>query len=81
MDVLIVFGFLAFIAWRERQHAAEVRAVAARRGGGTVPVRRPLPRLGRPEREKPKVISADDDAAFNEAHGVAPAEAEEGDES
>lgn len=77
--VLIVLGFLGFIAWRERQHAADLRAVASRRGGGSAPVPVASSRRRRGEPEKPKVISADDDAAWNEAHGFA-TEEDEGDE-
>lgn len=81
-QVAIVLGFLGFIAWRERQHAAELRAVASRRGGGTSLARKGAEivaarsrKRGKPE--KPKVISADDDAAWNEAHGFAEAEEED----
>lgn len=83
--VLIVLGFLGFIAWRERQHALDLRAVAPRRGDGTSLARRGAEivaaRSRKEKPEKPRVISADDDAAWNEAHGFTPEPEEEGDES
>lgn len=75
--VLIVLGFLGFIAWRERQHAVDLRAVAPRHGGGSAPVSVVSSRRRRGEPEKPRVISADDDDAWNEAHGFAPSEEED----
>lgn len=71
--VALVAAFLAFIAWRERQHAREKAALASRRGdkalASVVPSRR-RKRGG----SKARVISADDDAAFNEARGYETAE-------
>jgi len=78
MDALIVLGFLGFIAWRERQHAVELRAVASRRGGGAVPVPVAPARRRRDKPEKPRVISAEDDAAWNEAHGFSEPDEGEG---
>lgn len=57
--VLVVLGFLAFIAWRERQHAL---VLASRRGEGKAPS--PVRRRGK-KAGPPRVISAEDDGAFN----------------
>lgn len=67
--VLTVLGFLGFIAWRERQHAVELRAVAARRGGGKAPASVVSSRRRKRKAGRVRVISADDDAAFAEARG------------
>lgn len=77
--VLIVLGFLAFVAWRERQHALE-RAALSRRGGGRVPA--PIAFL-RPRRKATgvRVISADDDEAFLAKKARQKAEAGEEDEA
>lgn len=69
--VALVAAFLAFIAWRERQHALE-RAAFSRRGG-KAPVPAPLgssrrQRRGRKAKQH-RVISADDDAAFGASRG------------
>jgi len=80
--VALAAAFLGFIAWRERQHAAELRAVASRRGDGGAPA--PVASSRRRRRGKPekaRVISADDDAAWNEAHGHESEEQSEGDDS
>lgn len=65
MDALIVLGFLAFIAWRERAHAVERDLLTRRRGGRPVPA----PVASSQRRERParraRVISAEDDKAFN----------------
>ncbi|HEX7246412.1 MAG TPA: hypothetical protein VF245_12705 [Solirubrobacterales bacterium] len=83
--IVLVAAFLAFIAWRERQHALE-RAALSRRGGkppAPVVSSRRRARKGKPE--KARVISADDDSAFAEARGWTdepdePAPAEEDDD-
>lgn len=68
--VVLVAAFLAFIAWRERQHALE-RASLCRSGGKTpAPVASSRRRKrGRRKAGQVRVISADDDAAFAEARG------------
>jgi hypothetical protein len=59
-------ALLAFLAWRERQHALERAALLSRRG--TAP-----PSLAassrRREKGRARVISAEDDAGFLESRG------------
>lgn len=61
--------FLAFIAWRERQHALECASL--RQGDGKTPAPVvPFRRRRRGRKAAPaRVISADDDAAFAESRG------------
>lgn len=72
-SVLIVLGFLAFIAWRERQHVLERASLPQR--GGKARVRVPLPR--RKPKARARVISADDDAAFAASRGWEPSDDDE----
>lgn len=73
-SVLIVLGFLAFIAWRERQHVLERASLPQR--GGKARVRVPLPRR-KPKAGRTRVISADDDAAFAASRGWEPSDDDE----
>lgn len=79
--VVLVAAFLAFIAWRERQHSVELRSVASRRGGGKAPAPVASSRRRRRKAGQVRVISADDDAAFAEARGWADEEPARTDES
>jgi hypothetical protein len=76
--VLIVLGFLAFIAWRERQHRLDLAVVSRRSGGRAPALVASSQRRGRRKPGKPRVISADDDKAFNEARGLEPADEDHG---
>lgn len=67
-DVLSL-ALLGYIAWRERAHALERQGLLSRRGGGRPPAAVAVGRKRRGKAERPKVISAEDDSAFNEARG------------
>lgn len=71
--ILLVAAFLAFIAWRERQHAHERAALASRRGDRALISAAPSRRRKR-EKAKARVISAENDKAFLEAKGIVPEE-------
>jgi hypothetical protein len=77
---LLCLVLVAYLAWRERSHAVERQLLLSRRGG--VPVRPPASSRRRGTGGgKARVISAEDDKAFNEwRDGEQPEETEETDE-